>query len=150
MKNIMRLSFLFSGYVLVMCSSCKPSMSSQQFNAEEDKFFATYSTGNVHQAETALLDGLNWVSKHEGEYRIPGTDFAAHKAMFHERLFLIYQATHDTNKMESELRQSIECVNQSNVSQGLPALTNSESDFATKLHNLDSGKSIRWQTNDFW
>ena len=141
---------LICAFVLVTGSSCRRNLSSEQFNSEEQKYYVAYFTGDVHQAEIALLDGLKWASKCEEEYgRIPGIEIGACKAAFHERLFLIYEATHDTNKMESELRQSMECINQSRQSQDLPPFTENESVFARKLHNLDNGKNIRWRTNDF-
>lgn len=123
-------------------------MSSEEYNAEEQQYYVAYATDNVHQAEITLLDAVKWVSRCEEVYgRIPGIDLAASKAAFHERLFLIYEATHDTNKMESELRQSIECIKQSRQSRGLPAFTENESVVASQIHNLDNGKTIQWKTN---
>jgi hypothetical protein len=124
-------------------------MSSREFNARENDYFAAYCTNDIRGAEKALLDGLNSVSEHEKYYRVEGTDFNAHRASFHERLFLIYQATHETNKMEAELRQSIEGVNRSRQSRQLSPVTMSDNDFARSLENLDRGKKVRWKTNEF-
>ncbi len=139
-----RLTFVVA---LVMCSSCKPKMSSQEFNNYQDRYFAAYCTNDIRGAERALLDGLESISNYENNYTIEGTDFYAHRATYHERLFLIYQATHETNKMESELQLSLACVNQSRQSQHLPPLDMTAREFSEKLHNLDVGQNVQWETN---
>jgi hypothetical protein len=130
-----------------MCTSCKPEISSQEFNAYENKYYSAYCTNDIRGAEKALLDGLKAISEYQRNYTVRGTDFDGHKASFHERLFLIYQATHETNKMDGELRQSIEYVNRSRQAQHLPLLAMTDKEFAGKLENLDHGKDVHWKTN---
>jgi hypothetical protein len=130
---------------LIICASCKPQMSSETFKARENAYFAAYCTNDIKGAEQALLEGLKAVESYEKNYTIEGIDFNANQSIFHERLFLIYQANHETNKMASELRQSIEFVNQSRASQHLPPLNLTDGEFAAKLQSLDQGKDIRWK-----
>jgi len=130
---------------LTICASCEQKMSSEKFKSREDAYWAAYFTNDIHGAQKALLNGLNAVDAYENHYTIEGIDFNAARAAFHERLFLIYQATHETNKMESELRQSIGLVNQSRASQHVPPLNMSDQEFAAKLENLDVGKDVRWK-----
>jgi hypothetical protein len=89
--------------------------------------------------------GSELLTPYETRYKIDGTDFNAQKALFHERLFLIYQATHAKNKMESELRQSIGLVNQSRESQHVPPLNITDGEFSATLQHLDQGKEVRWK-----
>lgn len=120
-------------------------MSREDFTARENAYFTAYCTNDIKGAEQALLAGLKVIEQYDNNYRVEGIDFNTHKAFFHERLFLIYGANHETNKMESELRQSIDLANQSRKSQHLPPLNITEGEFAAKLQNLDQGKEVRWK-----
>jgi hypothetical protein len=44
--------------MLIICTSCKFKMSSKDFKARENAFFAAYCTNDIKGAEQALLDGL--------------------------------------------------------------------------------------------
>jgi hypothetical protein len=120
-------------------------MANKEFNAREDTFWSAYRTNDLQGAEKALLDGLKSLPTYEKNYTVDGIDFNAHRAFFHERLYLIYQATQDTNRMESELRESMNFVNQSRASWHLPAIQMTQKEFASALTNLDQGKDVRWK-----
>ncbi|MGA3163004.1 MAG: hypothetical protein ABSD77_02220 [Verrucomicrobiota bacterium] len=135
----------------VIVTSCKTKMTTQEFNNHQNKVFSDYCTNDVRAAEKTLLDDLQTLSKYESNH-LEGTDFRidfdAAKSLDHERLFLIYRKTHETNKMEFEFQQSLGCLARSNNKWRLPpppSMTHDE--FAQKIEKREHGANVRWKTN---
>ena len=129
-------------------SSCKQKTAYEKAVDHELKIDSAYCTNDVRAAEKVLLTDLKTISEYE-KNRVGGYDFDMAKATRHERLFLIYRKTHETNKMEFEFEQSLECINRSNQRRGLPPpIRISYEEFAKKLEKADSGLNVRWMTND--
>jgi hypothetical protein len=135
----------------VFITSCKTKMTMREFNSHQEKVFSAYCTNDVNAAERALLADLQtisgWESNHleETDFNI---DYDASKARDHERLFLIYQMTHETNKMEFEFQQSLECMARSRNNRGeqSPAAITPD-EIAKGLEKLEQNANVRWKTN---
>ncbi len=108
---------------------------------------ATYCTNDVRKAEQILLEDLKTIPEYESNH-IEGIDFDEAKALDHERLFLIYRKTHETNKMEYEFQQSMDCIDRSRRNWKLPPLPYvTYEDFAKELNMRERGVNVRWKTN---
>jgi hypothetical protein len=131
--------------VLFACFGCNSTVTREDVRKYENQVFSAYFTNDIHHAESALLKGLETIAAYEKCGDIDGVDFNAHKAMFHERLFLIYQKQQETNKAELEFRRSMDCINLSRRSYGAPPLSYTRIEFEQMMKNLDPGRNIRWQ-----
>ena len=137
----------FALFLIIALTSCKSKMTAKSFRDREVKIFSAYCTNDVRQAEKALLEGLQVVSEYESK-DIEGIDFDAAKAIYHERLFLIYRKLHETNKMAFEFQESMKCMVQSRRRRGLdPEPASSYDDFAEKLDLREQRANVRWKTN---
>jgi hypothetical protein len=147
----MRISLhIFILMLAVITTSCKTKMTMQEFRNHDEEVFSAYCTNDVNAAENALLTDLQTISGWESNH-LEGTDFNidydALKASAHERLFLIYRATHETNKMEFEFQQSLHCMARSRNSRGVPPLSITPDDIVKGLEKLEGNANVRWKTN---
>jgi hypothetical protein len=134
------------GGLLLTCS-CKPQISSDEFEAHENRVFSTNCTNDIRVAEKSLLDGLQDFSRYKSS-KIEGVDFDAREALYHEGLFLIYRKMHETNKMDIEFRESFDCMARSRRrwrQSPPPSMTYDE--FANQLDLRDCETNVRWKTN---
>ena len=128
-------------------SSCKRKMTTEDYTQREAEELSAYCTNDVRAAEKTLLDHLKTIPEYESDH-IEGIDFDAAKALDHERLFLIYRKTHETNKMKFEFQQSMDCMARSRQNWKLsppPSITYDE--FARELDMREQKANVRWKTN---
>ena len=143
--NAKLVALVFLG--LLLTCSCKPRISSDEFEAHENQVFSAYCTNDIRIAEKSLLDGLQALSKYKSS-KIEGIDFDAREALYHEGLFLIYRRTHETNKMDVEFRNSFECMARSRQRWGqVPPPSMTYDEFADQLDMREHGTNVRWKTN---
>lgn len=144
MKEAMK---LFALILIMICTSCKSKMTRETFTNDMNQVFSVYRANDIRAAEKALLDGLQTVSRYEST-KTEGLDFDAGKALLHERLFLIYRNTHETNKMVIEFQKSMECTSRSRRRWGEPlGPAMSYEEFAQKLDLRERGANVAWKTN---
>jgi hypothetical protein len=110
-----------------------------------------YCTNNLQIAKSALLADLQIMSEWQSN-NIEGTDFQIDydvcKALDHERLFLIYRKTGETNEMEHEFRQSLECLELSRRAHAKPPLPPvTEDELAKEIDMFEHNVNVRWKTN---
>jgi hypothetical protein len=103
-----------------------------------------YCTNDVRAAESALLQYLQKLSAQEVNH-VKGIDFDMAKAMTHERLFLIYRKTGETNKAQAQFEESMEYLRRFSRRNGLPAPTNTPDAFAEALERSERGMDVRWK-----
>jgi hypothetical protein len=144
-------SNIFILFLAMVVTSCKTKMTMQEFNDHEEKVFSAYCTNNVNAAESVLLTDLQTISGWESNH-LEGTDFNidynALKARDHERLFLIYRMTQQTNKMEFEFQQSCEYLARSKNSHGeSPSSPITPDDIISDLQKLEQSANVQWKTN---
>jgi len=141
---------IFIVILAVSVTSCKTKMTSQEFRDHDKKVFSAYCTNDVNAAADALLKDLQTISEWESNH-LEGTDFNidydACKAIDHKRLFLIYRATHETNKMEFEFQQSLDCMARSSNSRGVQQLSITPDDIVKGFEKLEANANVRWKTN---
>src|SRR5450432_315731 len=97
--------------LLVTVVSCKRETAFQKAGDHFLELQSAYCTNDIRGAESTLLNDLQMLSQYESNH-VQSIDFDMARAMDHERLFLIYRKTHETNKMEFEFQKSIELLNQ--------------------------------------
>lgn len=144
---MMRVVTLGIMLLLALAACSKPKITTKEFEAYESRIWAAYCTNDIHAAQKALLHGLQGVSTHESNH-VKGIDFDADKALYHERLFLIYRRLGETNKMKAEFEKSMECMSRSRRRWGEPpppAMTYNE--FARELDYRERNVNVRWKTN---
>jgi hypothetical protein len=106
---------------------------------------SAYCTNNIREAEKAMIAYLNTITEDESKRR-GGIDYYMARATTHERLFLIYRKQHDTNKVESEFRQSLEWLDRYKKRVGIPPTTNlTHEAFAALLERSERGLEVRWK-----
>jgi hypothetical protein len=143
----MKTSFKLLLVTFVICTSCKPKMTTEDYTQHEKEEWTAYCTNDVRAAEKALLDHLKTIPEYQSNH-VEGIDFDEAKALDHEGLFLIYRKTHETNKMEFEFQQSMDCMAQSRHNWKLsppPSITYDE--FAKELDMREQRANVRWKTN---
>ena len=101
----------------------------------------------MNAAERALLDDLQTISTWESNHVADFADYDACKLRDHERLFLIYRATHATNKMEYEFQQSLKCLNDSRTRWKSPPANLTPADIVSGLEKIESNVNVQWKTN---
>jgi hypothetical protein len=141
------LAYIFLVILIGIVSSCKRKMTAEVYTKHENEVLSAYCTNDVRAAEKTLLDHLKTIPEYESNH-VEGIDFDAAKALDHERLFLIYRKTHETNNMEFEFQQSMDCMARSRQSWKLsppPSMTYDE--FARKLDMREQTANVRWKTN---
>ena len=68
------------------------------------------------------------------------------RAVTHERLFLIYRKTQETNKMEIEFGKSMESLKRYTQRAGLPPPTNFTYEvLADKMERSERGLDVKWK-----
>jgi hypothetical protein len=122
-------------------------MTTEDYTKHETEELSAYCTNDVRAAEKTLLDHLKAIPEYESDH-VEGIDFDAAKALDHERLFLIYRKTHETNKMEFEFQQSIDYMARSSRNWGHPPpVILSYDEFAKALDMREQKANVRWKTN---
>jgi hypothetical protein len=145
MKNCI---YLLTATLFGMVSSCRQKSDSEIITEHFAKIDSAFCTNDVREAEKAVLADFDTISEYESNH-IKGLDFDVARAQNHERLFLIYRKTHETNKMAFEFEQSMESLSQSAKKWGLPPpMRVSYEDFAGKLEKNGRWRRARWMTND--
>jgi hypothetical protein len=122
-------------------------MTTEDYTQHEKEEWTDYCTNDVRAAEKTLLDHLKTIPEYKSNH-VEGIDFDAAEALDHERLFLIYKKTHETNKMEFEFQQSMDCMARSRHNWGEsppPSITYDE--FARELDTREQKANVRWKTN---
>lgn len=133
--------------LIVICASCQRSLTPESFSDFEKNAFAAYCTNDIQAAEGSLLNGLQTISEYESQH-VAGIDFDSARGLFHERLFLIYLQTHETNKMMLEFQKSMECMARSKRRWGeSPPPVMSYEEFAKKLNSRERNVNVGWKTN---
>ena len=116
MKNSMK---LFVALLCGMAISCKKETALQKAQNQFLNVEAAYCTNDVRGAEKALIDHLPTLSREESN-QVRGIDYDMARAIVHERLFLIYRKTHETNKMKLEFEESMQHLRRFDEKNGLP------------------------------
>jgi hypothetical protein len=131
----------------IIVTSCARETATQFSEEHSRRIQAAYCTNDVRSAERSLLEDLRTVDGFESNH-LKGMDYDALRATDHERLFLIYRKTHETNKMEAEFQYSIDCIARSSRRWGgppPPVMTYDE--FAQKIEFVEHDLDVRWKTN---
>ena len=138
MENTIKLFVLI---LILVCPSCRSKRTAK------NKVRSLYCTNDILVAEKALLEGLQALPRYEAEH-IEGVDFNAIKALYHERLFLIYRKLGETNRMTSEFQLSMEYLGRSRHRWGEPPPpTMNYDEFAQKLDWRERGLPVNWKTS---
>jgi hypothetical protein len=141
---------IFILMLAAIVTSCKTKMTMHELNNHEEKVFLAYCTNDVNAAEQTLLADIQTISEWESNH-LEGAgfniDYDALRARDHERLFLIYRATHETNKMKFEFQQSSDCMARSRNSRRVPELSIVPDDIVKGFEKLESNANVRWKTN---
>ena len=103
-----------------------------------------YRTNSVDGAVWVLRGYLDTLAFEESNH-VEGTDYEMARAITHERLFLIYRKTGDTNKMESEFKASIECLDQFKRTHGIAPTNFTYDSLAAILEKSERGLDVRWK-----
>jgi hypothetical protein len=82
----------------IIVTSCARETATQFSEEHSRRIQAAYCTNDVRAAERSLLEDLQTVDGYESNH-LKAIDFDAARALDHERLFLIYRKTLETNKM---------------------------------------------------
>lgn len=141
------LPYILFVILIGIVSSCKRKATTDDYTKHETEELSAYCTNDVRAAEKTLLDHLKTIPEYENDH-VEGIDFDEAKALDHERLFLIYRKTHETNKMEFEFQQSMDCLARFAQNWKLsppPSITYDE--FARELDLREQKANVRWKTN---
>ena len=105
-----------------------------------------YRTNGPRGAEAALLEYLQELNHHESN-RVKGVNFDLARALAHERLFLIYRKTGETNKMNAEYQRSIEHLIKHAQTTGGDVPTNITFEWlAERTERSERGLPVKWKT----
>ncbi len=102
-----------------------------------------YANADLRTVESTLTNYLQTISNEENK-GVLGTDYDMARAITHERLFLIYRKTGETNKMQQEFDQSMEWLGRFNRKHGRPPPDFSPNSLAAILEKSESGKE-KWK-----
>ena len=143
MKKILcPLAILFVG---ILGNSCSKQTSSHIASDELSRVEAAYCTNDIDGAERALKEHLKALSEEENN-QLKGIDYDMARAITHQRLFLIYRKTHETNKMEIEFKNAIKSLSQAKKKVGLPpppVIT--YDDFAALIERSERMEDVKWK-----
>lgn len=144
---VMRTQSFFAFLVLLiisMASACRESSSSPAYTSYEEMESA-YRTNTLREVERMLHTYLVRIGEGPAD-AASGIDIDMLRADAHQRLFLIYRKTGETNNMNAHFAKAMEYLNKFNRRVNLPVVTNSLDSLAAALEKAEAGIAVRWRT----
>jgi hypothetical protein len=125
----------------VCCKQETPAQKAiKNFNAVE----MSYRTNNIRGVEKTLLNYIHVLSDEESN-RVTSIDFDMTLARVHQRLFLIYRKTRETNKMEHHYQESIKYMRKYSEKIGYNYVQPSHEALAAGIEKGESGLNVKWK-----
>jgi hypothetical protein len=131
----------------ILGGSCHRHSPTEKLIAEVEDLERAYATNDVHAAEAALRNRLQSLSERERRHD-RGLNYDMARARVHEKLFLVYRYTGETNKMLREYDESfLSLSNQSARDGTAPPVVVPPDKFAELVERAERNENIRWKTN---
>jgi hypothetical protein len=132
--------------LLLSDPACKVETPEQKSLRQYNEMETAYANADLQTVERVLTNYLQTISDEEN-HRVKGKDYQMAKTIVHERLFLIYRHTGETNKMQHEFDQSMEWLGRFNRYHGRPPPTFTVDSLAAVLEKSESGKE-KWKNQN--
>ena len=148
-ERITRAAGRFKDWALIaivagIAISCRGQTPEQKAFRRYEAMELGYRTNSADGAVRVLTDYLVTLAMEESNH-IKGTDYEMARAEAHERLFLIYRKTGDTNKMEAEFRSSMEWLDRFKRTHGITPTNFTYESLAATLERSERGLDIGWK-----